>query len=73
MTQAQRFDPEGDYIRRWLPELAGVDTPFLLTAKIPPLLRGFYPEPIVDHHQQQQEFKALYKTLGTGNKTTDLL
>ena len=53
-SQAQRFDPEGDYIRRWLPELREVDTESLLSGKIPPVLRGTYPAPIVDHHQQQQ-------------------
>ncbi|MFZ9737793.1 MAG: cryptochrome/photolyase family protein [Prochlorotrichaceae cyanobacterium] len=62
-TQAQRFDPEGEYIRRWLPELASVETEYLLTANIPPLLRGDYPEPIVDHHRQQQRFKAFYHSL----------
>jgi deoxyribodipyrimidine photo-lyase len=24
-TQARRFDPHGDYVRRWVPELAGLD------------------------------------------------
>ena len=60
-TQAQRFDPEGDYIRRWLPDLGGVDTVDLLKGTIPPLLRGDYPGPIVDHRRQQQQFKTLYQ------------
>jgi deoxyribodipyrimidine photo-lyase len=63
IAQAQRFDPDGAYIRRWLPELASVDTEDLLTATIPPLLRGNYPAPIVDHHRQQQRFKALYQAM----------
>jgi deoxyribodipyrimidine photo-lyase len=33
LTQAKRFDPEGTYVRRWVPELE---------------LRNTYPEPIVD-------------------------
>ena len=24
LTQAKRFDPQGDYVRRWVPELAGL-------------------------------------------------
>ncbi len=24
LTQARRFDPDGAYVRRWVPELAGV-------------------------------------------------
>lgn len=63
MAQAQRFDSDGEYIRRWLPELASVDTEHLLSATIPPLLRGDYPAPIVDHHQQQQRFKILYQEM----------
>jgi deoxyribodipyrimidine photo-lyase len=27
IRQARRFDPEGDYVRRWIPELAGVPAP----------------------------------------------
>ncbi|MEB3225136.1 MAG: FAD-binding domain-containing protein, partial [Synechococcus sp.] len=64
-TQAQKFDPEADYIRRWLPELAKLDTQVLLTGKIPSLLRRQYnyPEPIVDHGVQQREFKRLYQRM----------
>jgi len=28
------FDPEGEYIREWLPELRSVDTEFLLSGNI---------------------------------------
>jgi len=34
-TQAQKFDPEGEYIREWLPELRSIDTEFLLSGNIP--------------------------------------
>jgi deoxyribodipyrimidine photo-lyase len=27
IRQAHRFDPDGDYVRRYLPELAGIDGP----------------------------------------------
>jgi deoxyribodipyrimidine photo-lyase len=61
-SQAQKFDPEGEYIRQWLPELSSVDTEYLVTGKIPSLERHRcgYPDPIVDHNQQQKEFKRLY-------------
>lgn len=61
-SQAQKFDPEAEYIRRWLPELRSVDTPDLLAGTIAPLERRRcgYPPPIVDHQQQQQRFKQLY-------------
>ncbi|TAG87966.1 MAG: deoxyribodipyrimidine photolyase [Oscillatoriales cyanobacterium] len=62
-TQAQKFDPEGEYIRHWVPELRRVDTKLLLTGNIPPLVRKTlpYPDPIVDHNEQQRKFKELYK------------
>jgi deoxyribodipyrimidine photo-lyase len=62
-TQAGRFDADGDYIRTWLPELAHVSTPELISGQIAPLERRGYPAPIVDHKQQQAHFKALYAAL----------
>lgn len=38
-TQAKKFDPDGDYIRRWIPEFDTDD----------------YPEPIVDHKAEREE------------------
>lgn len=59
-TQATRFDEDGDYIRRWLPELASCGTADLLSGRIAPLERRGYPEPLVDHRQQQAHFRQLY-------------
>ncbi|MFN5515829.1 MAG: FAD-binding domain-containing protein [Cyanobacteriota bacterium] len=61
-TQAQKFDPEGDYIRRWLPELASFETGDLLRGTLTTLERRSvgYPDPIVDHGCRQQEFKRRY-------------
>ncbi|ACK65498.1 Deoxyribodipyrimidine photo-lyase [Rippkaea orientalis PCC 8801] len=61
-SQAQKFDPDADYIRQWLPELRSLDTEVLVTGKISPLdcLSCGYPQPIVNHNQQQREFKRRY-------------
>ncbi len=58
MGQGERFDPQGDYVQRWVPELAGLD-PNAIHApwKAPPeqlqragvVLGQTYPKPIVDH------------------------
>jgi deoxyribodipyrimidine photo-lyase len=53
VTQGQKFDPDGDYVRRWVPELRGiagraVHTPW----ELPETPRG-YPEPIVDHKKER--------------------
>ncbi len=60
--QAEKFDGQAKYIRHWLPELAKLDTPSLLSGKILPLQCKSlnYPLPIVDHNQQQRLFKDLY-------------
>jgi deoxyribodipyrimidine photo-lyase len=62
-SQAQKFDPDAEYIRQWLPEIRSLDTEFLVTGKIPAeeCARYGYPTPIVDHKKQQASFKQLYK------------
>ena len=62
-SQAQKFDLDAEYIRQWLPELRSLDTKLLITGNITPLERAAvgYPHPIVDHNQQQREFKQRYQ------------
>jgi len=62
-TQAQKFDPKTEYIRKWVPELRLLDSPSLLSGKISPIERRSlgYPDPIVDHNQQQRRFKEIYQ------------
>jgi deoxyribodipyrimidine photo-lyase len=61
-SQAKKFDPDGEYIRRWVPELRSVRSADLITGEISPIdcQRTGYPAPIVDHSIQQREFKARY-------------
>lgn len=64
-SQAQKYDPEAEYIRQWLPELSSIDTEYLVTGKIPKDecdRCGYFPA-IVEHKKQQQKFKQLYKTI----------
>lgn len=58
VTQAQRFDGEGHYVRRWVPELARLQTPDLFAPWEAPAallecagvrLGVDYPRPVVDH------------------------
>ena len=62
-SQARKYDPEGEYILRWLPELRGLTIAELLSGNIPPHQcdRRDYPLPIVEHNIQQQKFKQLYQ------------
>lgn len=59
VRQAQRFDPDGDYVRRYLPELESVQGKAILR---PWLAKGFerldYPAPLVDHDEAAAAFRA---------------
>ncbi|NET33295.1 MAG: deoxyribodipyrimidine photolyase [Cyanothece sp. SIO1E1] len=62
-SQAQKFDPEANYIRAWLPEVRSLSTESLVTGNIPELeaYRCGYTMPIVNHKVQQQLFKQAYQ------------
>ncbi len=70
--QSERFDPHGDYIRRYVPELAGLQgkaihapaemTPMDLAASGVTLGEA-YPEPIVDHATQKDEIVRRFKAI----------
>jgi deoxyribodipyrimidine photo-lyase len=72
VTQGQKFDPDGDYVRRWLPELSALPNARLhqpWTAS--PLERQAggvrlgetYPSPIVDHAQARADALAAFASL----------
>ena len=61
-TQTQRYDPEGRYIRHWLPELASVATErFCAPPKDGQALAPGYPLPIVDHGNERERTLARFK------------
>ena len=58
MTQGEKFDPQGAYVRRWVPELQKLpnkyihrpwEAPAELLAEADVTLGLAYPHPIVDH------------------------
>lgn len=58
--QSQRFDPEGTYIKRFVPELAHL-SPREIHKPQPAARRGAYPAPLVDHAKQKVLALQLYK------------
>ena len=64
-TQGRRFDEQGRFIRRWLPELASVPDKFLHEPHLWPQAdqTGLdYPRPIVDHGQARRTTLAAYQS-----------
>ena len=65
LLQSEKFDPDGEYIRKWVPELKGV----MGKAIHDPYGRGAgemarrngYPEPIVEHKGARERALAAYK------------
>ncbi|MEO1205769.1 MAG: deoxyribodipyrimidine photo-lyase [Pseudomonadota bacterium] len=63
ITQGQKFDPNGDYVRKWVPEIVGLPTkvlhaPFEADAetlkKAGVVLGETYPDAIVNHSKARQ-------------------
>jgi deoxyribodipyrimidine photo-lyase len=61
VLQGERFDPDGAYVRRWVPELRGMPGALIhkpWTAQPPP---GDYPRPILDHGHARKRALAAYE------------
>jgi len=65
VTQAKRFDPEGHYLRRWLPELAQAPPELLHEPwnDAALLRRSGYPAPMVELGQSRQQALDAYALL----------
>jgi deoxyribodipyrimidine photo-lyase len=71
VSQSQKYDPDGAYIRRWVPELAALDnrdihTPWNLTPieqqACGVVIGRDYPAPIVDHALARAQALELFKS-----------
>ena len=78
ITQGERFDPKGDYVRRYVPELAQLPTryihapfsaPAAVLADAGVALGDTYPEPVIDHAAARSRFLLLASEhLGGGKR-----
>jgi deoxyribodipyrimidine photo-lyase len=59
IIQGETFDPSGDYIRRWVPELRSVDDMRLRKGERP----SGYPAPIVEHGVERAEALRRYRSI----------
>jgi deoxyribodipyrimidine photo-lyase len=70
VLQGKKFDPQGAYVRQWIPELAAVPDEFIhMPWKMPTVMQGKsgcvigknYPAPIVDHAKARQRVLVAYE------------
>ena len=75
ITQGEKFDKEGDYVREWVPELAALPDKYLNKPWEAPeeildqagvKLGTTYPAPIVDHREAREAALTAYGSLKSG-------
>jgi len=78
MTQHERFDPEGDYVRRWVPELRSVPDrhlvrPWLMSDEEQTAagcrVGSDYPEPVIDHAEERRIAVERYRAAVGGDES----
>lgn len=72
ITQGEKFDPDGDYVRRWVPELEKLpskwihkpwEAPDEVLTEADLRLGEDYPEPVVDHKGARDRALDAYKAI----------
>jgi deoxyribodipyrimidine photo-lyase len=78
ITQSRQFDANGDYLRRWVPELRALDAAHIHAPHLAPpailtsagiSLGHHYPTPIVDLRASRASALAAYETVGPTSRT----
>lgn len=75
VAQGERFDPDASYVRRWVPEIAGLPSRFahrpweasptvLHSASV--VLGGNYPKPIVAHDEGRKRALSAFESIKSG-------
>ena len=77
VSQGQRFDPNGDYIRRWIPALSAVPNRYIHNPWTAPddvlreagvRLGGNYPEPVLNLKSSREQALEAYKQFVASNR-----
>jgi deoxyribodipyrimidine photo-lyase len=71
--QGYRFDPTGDYVRRYVEELAGVEGRAVHEPDPSTRERCGYPAPIVEHHDALAEYQARRSSVPPGQSSATVV
>ena len=78
MSQGEKFDPKGVYVRRYVPELAALpddvihrpwEAPAAVLARAGIRLGETYPKPVVRHEQARERALAAFQTIAGQDKS----
>jgi deoxyribodipyrimidine photo-lyase len=67
-SQSSRYDPDGAFIRRFVPELSGLRAPRIHHPHEPSSANLDYPNPIVDRKQTRQLVMQAFRRLSTKSR-----
>lgn len=75
VTQSEKFDPEGKFILRYLPELSElpvryIHAPWMLPAEVRQKLGIQFPDPVVDHAVARAQALAIYKSVSVTSSSS---
>jgi deoxyribodipyrimidine photo-lyase len=72
VTQGEKFDPKGEYVRQWVPELAGLPAKYIHEPHLAPAavlkaanvsIGDNYPAPLVDLKESRREALGAYQAM----------
>ncbi len=70
LSQSEKFDA-GDYIRKWVPELAGISDPYIHDPEEYGVRPADYPAKIIGHREARERALAAFAALKAGGSVDD--